>query len=76
MGSLSEFHKIAPSFETGGRLIDASLRTIFKGPDLGRYELRQPFPDNDGPTLPADIRKLLGWSDEQARTAGAYPFRR
>jgi parallel beta-helix repeat protein len=76
VGSLDEFHKLAPSLETGGRLMDATLRSIFKGADIGRYELRQPLPGTDGPTLPPDIRKLLGWSDEEVRTVGAYPFRR
>lgn len=76
VGSLDEFRKLAPSFETGSRVFDATLRSIFKGPDVGRYELREPLPQTDGPALPADIRKLLGWSEEQARTAGAYPFHR
>jgi parallel beta-helix repeat protein len=75
VGSLDEFHKLAPSFETGGRMLDATLRSIFKGPDVGRYELRQPLPEADAPALPADIRKLLGWSETQARTVGAYPSR-
>jgi hypothetical protein len=26
--------------------------------------------------LPADVRKLLGWSEEDARSPGAYPLRR
>jgi parallel beta-helix repeat protein len=76
VGSLDEFHKLATSFEADGRMIDATLRTIFKGPDVGRYDLRQPLPQIDGPALPADIRAILGWSEEQARTAGAYPVRR
>jgi parallel beta-helix repeat protein len=76
VGSLDEFHHLAPSFETGGRLLDATLRSIFKGPDVGRYELRQPLPPAEGQVLPADIRKLLGWSEEDARTPGAFPFRR
>jgi parallel beta-helix repeat protein len=72
-GSLEEFHKLAPSFESGARLLNATLRSIFKGPDVGRYELRQPLPDTEGPAIPADILKLLGWSEAQARTVGAYP---
>ena len=75
VGSLDEFHMLSPSFEADGRMIDATLRTIFKGPDVGRYELREPLPQVDGPGLPADIRKLLGWSEEEARTVGAYPVR-
>ena len=51
-------------------------RSIFKGPDLGRYERLQPLPGTPGgERLPADVRQLLGWSDEEARSPGAYPFR-
>ena len=45
-------------------------------PDAGRYELRQPLAGAGGVALPADIQKLLGWSDADARTAGAFPVRR
>ena len=76
MGSLEEFHKLVPEFETGGRLLDATLRSVFKGPDVGRYELRQPLAGAGGLALPADIQKLLGWSEADAQTAGAFPVRR
>ena len=76
VGSLDELHNLAPSFETGTRVYDATPRSIFKGPDVGRYELREPLAQAGGPALPIDIRKLLGWSEDQARTVGAYPFHR
>jgi len=38
--------------------------------------LREPLAQAGGPALPIDIRKLLGWSEDQARTVGAYPFHR
>jgi hypothetical protein len=76
VGSLDEFRKLAPAFEAGGRQLDETPRSIFKGPDLGRYELRQALPGVEGvELLPADVRKLLGWSEEDARSPGAYPFR-
>jgi len=75
-GSLDEFHKLAPEFETGGRFLDATLRSLFKGPDAGRYELRQSLPGTGGMALPADVQKLLGWSEADARTTGAFPVRR
>jgi len=74
--SIEEFRKVAPTFETGGQVLDATIRSIFKGPDMGRYELRQPLQGVSPQAMPADIRKLLGWSEEDARTAGAFPFRR
>jgi hypothetical protein len=73
--SLDEFRKLAPAFEADGRQLDRTPRTIFQGPDLGRYELREPLPVT-AETLPADVRKLLGWSEEEGRTAGAFPWRR
>ena len=77
LGSLDEFRKLAPAFEAGGQQLDRTPRSIFKGPDLGRYELLQALPATPGAEmLPADVRKLLGWSEEDARSPGAYPFRR
>ena len=73
LASLDDFHKLAPAFESGSRQIDATLRSIFKGPDVGRYELRQALPGtSDTVTVPADILKLLGWSEAPVRTPGAY----
>jgi hypothetical protein len=77
VGSLDEFQKLAPPFEASGRQLDRSPRSIFKGPDVERYELLQALPGAaGGETLPADVRKLLGWSEEEARSPGAYPFGR
>ena len=70
--SLDEFRKSAASFEAAGQQLDRTPRSIFKGPDLGRYELLQALPAAQ--PLPADVRKLLGWSEEDARSLGAYPF--
>ena len=76
LGSLDEFRKLAPAFEADGRQLDRTPRAVFKGPDLGRYELLEPLPGTaERETLPADVRKLLGWSEEEARSPGAYPFR-
>ena len=74
LGSLDEFRKLAPAFETKGRQLDRTPRSIFKGPDLGRYELREALPGT-AEGLPEDVRKLLGWSEEDAGSPGAYPFR-
>jgi hypothetical protein len=77
LGSLDDFRKLVPAFEAGGRQLDRTPRSIFKGPDVGRYELLQALPGTPGgELLPADVRKLLGWSEEDARSPGAYPFRR
>jgi parallel beta-helix repeat protein len=75
LGSLDEFRKLAPAFETGGQQLDRTPRSIFKGPDLGRFELLQALPGTRQ-SLPADVRKLLNWSEEETHSPGAYPFRR
>ncbi len=76
LGSLEEFRKLVPAFEADGRQLDRTPQTVFKAPDLGRYELLEALPGMaGGATLPADVRKLLGWSEEDARSPGAYPFR-
>jgi parallel beta-helix repeat protein len=76
LGSLAAFRKLAPQFEARGRQFNRTPRSIFKSPDIDRYELRAALPAAAGATMPADVRKLLGWSEAQARTVGAYPFKR
>ena len=74
--SLDEFHKLVPAFEAGGQQLDRTPRSIFKAPDLDRYELLQALPGTpEGEMLPTDVRKLLGWSEKESRSPGAYPFR-
>ena len=76
LASLEEFRKLAPAFEATGRQLDLTPRSTFKGPDLGRYNLLRALPGTPaGELLPADVRKLLGWSEQEARSPGAYPFR-
>jgi hypothetical protein len=74
-GSLDEFRKAAPAFEARSQQIDRTPRSVFKGPDVGRYELLQALPGMRAP-LPADVRKLLNWSEEDTRSPGAFPFRK
>ena len=69
--SLEEFRRQVPGFEGGSRELDRTPASVFKGPDLGRYELLEPIAG--GEAIPDDVRKLLGWSEEEARTVGAYP---
>jgi parallel beta-helix repeat protein len=74
LDTLAEFRKLVPKFEAHSRLIDRTPRSVFKGPDIGRYELRAPVPATV-PT-PASILKLLGWGKVKGFVAGAYPFKR
>jgi hypothetical protein len=76
LASLDDFRKLEPAFETNGRQLDRTPRSVFKSPDLGRYELLQTLPGTPaGETIPAEVRKLLGWSEVEARSPGAYPLR-
>ncbi len=74
VGSLEEFRKLMPSWEANGKQLDRTPRSVLKGPDAGRYELLQPLPSAN--VSPAEVRKLLGWTEDEARTVGAYPARR
>jgi Right handed beta helix region len=74
--SLDDFRKAYPAFEANGTQLERTPRSIFKGPDLGNYELLNAIPGApQGELVPADVRKLLGWSEEESKTPGAYPFR-
>jgi len=74
LGSLDDFRKLVPAFEVNGRQLDRTSRSVFKGPDIERYELLQAIPG--GAALPADVRQLLGWRENDAVSSGAYPYRR
>ena len=69
--SLEEIRRQLPDFDSGGRELDRTPASVFKSPDLGRYELLEDLDAGEG--IPVDIRKLLGWSQEDSRTVGAYP---
>jgi hypothetical protein len=73
--SLEAFRKAVPAFEANGRQIAATPPAIFKSPDLGHYQLRRPLPQASPVKVPADVLKVLGWTEQDARTPGAYPFR-
>jgi len=76
LASLDDFRKLEPAFEKNGVQIDRSPRSVLKGPDLGHFELQRALPDAPaGNFLPAEVRSLLGWSEAEARTPGAYPRR-
>ena len=70
---LAGLRKIAPSFEERGKQFDTTPRSVFQGPDLARYQLLKSIPETA--TLPSDVRKLLGWTEDDARSPGAYPYR-
>ena len=73
VASLDELRTLSPAFEAHGQSLDASPRSVFKSPELGRYELQRPLPGPArDPSVPSDVLKVLGWSAEDAKTMGAY----
>jgi hypothetical protein len=74
--TLQDFRKVASGFEASGTQLDRSPRSVFRSWDLGRYDLQ---PDSGLPKnrvqLPADVRKLLNWTEQDAQWPGAYPHR-
>ncbi len=74
--SLDAFRKAASGYETRGRYIDAPPGSIFRAPELGHYDLLDLRTGTSAALLPAEVRKLLGWSEQDARFVGAYPSRR
>ncbi len=76
LDSLEAFRKAVPGFETRARYVDAAPGSVLKGPDLQNYELLKALPGaTPAVTLPLEVRKLLGWTEQDARSAGAYPVR-
>ncbi len=76
LATLDDFRKLEPAFEKNGIEIDRSPRSVLKGPDLGNFELQRPLTDAPAMNfLPSEVRALLGWSEAEAKTPGAYPMR-
>jgi len=71
--TLDDFRKVVTGFEANGRELDRTPRSVFRGADLGRYDLQ---PNSGIPksrlSTPPDVRKLLGWTDQDAQYPGAY----
>jgi len=73
--SLNDFRKLEPAFEKNGGEIDRSPRSVLKGPDLGHFELLHAIPNVPSiDLLPANVRALLGWTEAEAKSPGAYPL--
>jgi hypothetical protein len=76
LSSLDELRKLPPSLEARGRAFVDYGRGLFRSPELQRLELARPLPGLSGvDDLPAEVRRLLGWREGDARTPGAYPSR-
>mgnify|MGYP002276962512 CR=1 FL=1 len=75
VADLDALESATPGWEANGQALTQSLRTVFKGPDLGQYSLREPIDTQPSDRVPAEVLELLGWDADSAATAGAYPGR-
>jgi hypothetical protein len=75
VSSLEALQKLAAGLEGHGRYLNGYQGPVFKSQELARYELiRGPWAA-PAESLPADIRRLLGWQESDARSPGAFPIR-
>ncbi|MGD0351243.1 MAG: right-handed parallel beta-helix repeat-containing protein [Verrucomicrobiota bacterium] len=75
--SLDGLRQLHPEFEAHSQYVDNYYGTVFKSPELGNFELARALPwAVSADSLPAEIRQLLGWSKQDARTPGAYSYSR
>jgi parallel beta-helix repeat protein len=69
--SLDEFQKSNPQFETHSKYYSNFSGLLFKGAELGNYQLLQAFPgSNLGTQIPSDVSKLIGHTKNYV---GAFP---
>ena len=74
--AIDDLRKLDPQFEAGARVFADYWGPLFKGVEVGDFELMRSFPGaNTGVKLPAAIRDLLNWNQGEAAFPGAYPPR-
>ena len=72
--SIEDFQKINPEFETHGKVLYCTMRSIFRSPELNNYELIKPSQELDlAIPVPDEVRQLTGWGETDIRIPGAYP---
>jgi hypothetical protein len=73
--TLADLQRLHPEFEAHGWVLNSDLGSIFKSPELGRYELIRALQGSvpAGP-LPAEVQSLLGWTRPETLMPGAYPI--
>ncbi len=76
LASLDELRRQQPSFEAHGLYLSDIAGAFFKSPELQRYEPTRALPVSLTGLVPAEIRRLLGWSEKGAGVPGAYQVQR
>lgn len=73
LSTLADLQRLHPEFEVNGRVIHSDLRSIFKSPELGHYQLIRPIQKPGWiSAVPSEIRQLLGWTGHDSLIPGAY----
>jgi hypothetical protein len=73
--TLTGLQKLHPEFEAHSQLLNRDIRSVFKSPELGHYELIGPLPESASAVpLPEEVKRLLDWTGQETRTPGAYPM--
>jgi hypothetical protein len=68
-----DLNKLHPEFAAHSKYFANYSGPLFKGPELGNYQLLQGFPDSGSATaLPDEVEKLLGRSKKDAPFIGAF----
>jgi len=74
--TLKELQDLCPQLEAHSQVFSGNLGSLFKSPELGRYE---PIRKVEGPVstvpMPEEVRQLLGWPKQDTFAPGAYPVR-
>ena len=73
LDSLQALRRLMPAWEANGQFLDRTARSVFRSPDVQRYDLLEPLRSDASEPMPASARERLGWSEDRARTPGAYP---
>lgn len=72
---LSDLRKLHSEFSAKSQYFENYEGPLFKSWELGKFEILEEFPGaKAGAKLPAEIRKLLGISKNEAPFTGAYPL--
>ena len=77
LASAAELHHLQPSFEANAEAYPNYWGLLFRGAELGNFELLPEFPGaTAGVELPREVLTLLGRENDSSRFPGAYAARR
>jgi hypothetical protein len=71
--ALTELQKLHPQFESKAQVFADYRGPLFRGTELGNFELQSAFPAaKAGAVLPAPVREALKWPSARDAFPGAY----